>query len=361
MVEDAIGSVQDRRAAGGLRLAGTIAFPRVALMTIPGSRAGLEAPTGRMRRDYIRVPVVRPLGPAQKLRLAAQGLLLSPLHAARARRRGVPGLEWRRHAMRLGLPLLLRGARGVPRTVLYRLVLFPMDSTRYFEFGTLGEWLAPGTASRYLDVSSPRLFPLVVVDGGRAAEADLVNPHGQDAALTEALVRAAGLEGRCRVHRWEIEAAPFAAGSFDLVTSISVLEHIPRDREAVGVMWRLLRTGGRLLLTVPCAAENSEQYIDRDEYGLLAPDAGGFVFWQRFYDDALLERNVFSVTGPPSRRAVYGERVPGSFQANAARKRSDPAYPFWREPTMMAREYSRFDRIADLPGEGVVALEFVKS
>jgi hypothetical protein len=145
------------------------------------------------------------------------------------------------------------------------------------------------------------------------------------------------------------------------VTSISVLEHIPRDREAVGVMWRLLETGGRLLLTVPCAAASSEQYIDRNEYGLLAPDAGGFVFWQRFYDEALLERNVFSVTGAPSRRAVYGERVAGSFQANAVRKRSDPAYPFWQEPTMMAREYSRFDRIADLPGEGVVALEFIKS
>jgi SAM-dependent methyltransferase len=239
-------------------------------------------------------------------------------------------------------------------------MFFPMDSTRYFEFGTLGCWVDPGRVTRYLDVSSPRLFPLALLIQGRAASAELINPDSKDAGLTESLARAAGLGGRCHVHRCRIETAPFGPESFDLITSISVFEHIPRDQEAVRAAWRLLRPRGRLLLSLPCAAQPSEQYIDRNEYGLLAPDADGFVFWQRFYDERTLERNIFSVTGRPVRVAVYGEKQPGSFQTNAAWKRADPAYPFWREPLIMAREYGCFDRVADLPGEGVVAMEFAK-
>jgi hypothetical protein len=35
-------------------------------------------------------------------------------------------------------------------------------------------------------------------------------------------------------------------------------------------------------------------------------------------------------------------------------------YPFWREPYMMAVEYQSFSSIDELPGEGVVMLEFIK-
>lgn len=39
--------------------------------------------------------------------------------------------------------------------------------------------------------------------------------------------------------------------SFDLVTLLDVLEHIPDDREALGAIVRLMKPGGKLLLTVP--------------------------------------------------------------------------------------------------------------
>ena len=40
--------------------------------------------------------------------------------------------------------------------------------------------------------------------------------------------------------------------------------------------------------------------------------------------------------------------------------RLGPLYPFWRESYMMATEYRYFKTIDELPGEGVVMLEFVK-
>jgi SAM-dependent methyltransferase len=47
------------------------------------------------------------------------------------------------------------------------------------------------------------------------------------------------------------EALPFGAGSFDLVLSHEVLEHVQDDFRAAAEMVRVLRPGGRLVLFVP--------------------------------------------------------------------------------------------------------------
>jgi hypothetical protein len=125
-------------------------------------------------------------------------------------------------------------------------------------------------------------------------------------------------------------------------------------------MWRLLAPGGHLLLSVPCVAEAYEEYLSRDVYGVLGAQADGFTFWQRLYDPALLEQRIFTVTGPPVRSELFGERTPGLYYQNMRQKMSDPRYPVWREPYMVGQDYRRFARAADLPGVGVIALEFVK-
>lgn len=47
------------------------------------------------------------------------------------------------------------------------------------------------------------------------------------------------------------ERLPYPAGSFDLVLSHEVLEHVADDRGAVAEMVRVLKPGGRLVLFVP--------------------------------------------------------------------------------------------------------------
>jgi SAM-dependent methyltransferase len=140
---------------------------------------------------------------------------------------------------------------------------------------------------------------------------------------------------------------------------MSVLEHIPQDVQAMQKMWELLKPGGRLLLTLPCAAEASEQYIDQDAYGVLEPDEG-FFFFQRLYDQYLLEERIFAVAGQPRQRVIYGERSPGTLR-RITERRGDLLYPFWREPYMMGQDFGYFKELGELPGEGVIALEFEKS
>lgn len=47
------------------------------------------------------------------------------------------------------------------------------------------------------------------------------------------------------------EALPFPDGSFDVVLSHEVLEHVGDDRRAVSEAWRVLKCGGRLVIFVP--------------------------------------------------------------------------------------------------------------
>jgi len=59
---------------------------------------------------------------------------------------------------------------------------------------------------------------------------------------------ARGLE---RVSRASAETLPFASSTFDLVTALDVVEHTDDDLEVLREIRRVLRPGGRLLLTVP--------------------------------------------------------------------------------------------------------------
>ena len=73
-------------------------------------------------------------------------------------------------------------------------------------------------------------------------------------------------------------------GYFDLVYSISVIEHIPGDgdKEAVNEIRRVLKRKGKAIIEVPFAKMASDEYLKKDIYDrryLSEP-----VFYQRHYD-----------------------------------------------------------------------------
>jgi SAM-dependent methyltransferase len=313
-----------------------------------------------MRKQFIEVP--RPTaaaGLAGELLWALKAAVLAPPYLLVAWLRGAPGIGVHLRIAATGAKLLMSGRAAFRKCA--GLLLFPMDSTRYFEFDEVWASAKASPFTRYLDVSSPRLAPLLLLRATPGATAEFINPDPTDLAETQALARAMGLEARVGFWGGVIGQAPYAPASFDLITCISVLEHIPEDQAALRTMWALLRPGGRLILTLPCMSAPMEQYISQNQYGVLEPGADGYTFWQRYYDPPRLESSIYSVAGRPSRLAVYGEKTRGSFFRNASMKRLLGAqYPVWREPYMMATEYRTFPSLEALPGEGVVVLEFVK-
>ncbi len=316
-----------------------------------------------MERVYTRIPATA-LRPSRAVRLAYRlfGSALVPLTWLVAHGLGTPGLWFHPICTWVGLKTLF-GANG-PRLEtrwLLHMLFSPMVLTRYFEFEFAWRHLSDTQAARYLDVSSPFTFPIVLMSEGRAARADLINPDKHDLALIEQHIAAYKLGTQCAVHSCLIEEVPFADETFDLITSISVVEHIPRDREAIGKMWALLKPGGRLIVTVPCAARGYALYTNVDHYGLLGSDERGYTFLEYLYDEAMLNERIYSITGRPVHCALYGERRGGVLRAELLRRWSGEYWRFWREPIWMGRHFQHFEAIAQLPGEGVIGMVFVKS
>ena len=316
--------------------------------------------SGIQPKTYIRLPSHSSLARPKKLTRAVLASVLAPAYWLLSHRYEVPGLGLRADCAIFGLRLLPSIWRNKLYSEVYRLLFWPMDSIRYFEFDFAWNALRNFPIALYLDVSSPRLFPILLALKNSELSAEFLNPDAGDLSSTEDLVEGFGVRSRCKFHNCLISELSVAPNSFDAITSISVLEHIPEDTNAVQRMWDLLKPNGKLLVTVSCAAKTSDQYVDRNEYGLLSPDEKGYYFFQRLYDQQSLEKRVFAVTGLPRRQVVYGEKLPGTLRRNLDRKMSDPWYPHWREPYMMGQDFCYFRDLAELPGEGVVGLEFEK-
>lgn len=238
----------------------------------------------------------------------------------------------------------------------------PLDSVRYFEcdfvYNTLESY--GELAGHLLDVSSPRNVLIPIIAKHRDLRLDVINPDKRDLAMTKSIFSMANFSYRCRFYPYTIDELPFEPESYSIISSISVLEHIVEDDLAVQKLWSLLKPGGTLILSVPCSASAFVERIDFNEYGLLNPDFDGYVFGQRFYDESLLRDRLFSATGHPTRFAIYGEIKNGYFFENRQRKNSGGLYPFWREPYLTAINFRYFPSFEDLPGLGVIAMEFVK-
>ena len=318
----------------------------------------MERP-GYIPRRLVHRAEFRPPSPLTMATHALASLVLLPAYAVAATAMRTPGMRFHREALSVAARLVAKGGTQLLGQA-GRLALYPMDSTRYFEFDwTWNALMRLGRVSAYLDISSPRFFPLCYARRSEVERAVLVNPDAADLAATGAWASALGLSGKCRLRREPVEGLNPGEGRFDAITSISVFEHIADERTALMAVRRLLKPGGTLLLTLPCAASGYDQYRDFDEYGRGTPDADGRYFFQRFYDLASLRERVFAVLGDPRQTVVYGEREPGFFGRNAEAKMRGLPYPFWQEGYMMGRHFQTFPSIDALPGEGVVALEFV--
>ena len=71
---------------------------------------------------------------------------------------------------------------------------------------------------------------------------------------------------RSRVHTDPLGHPRYSRRQFDLVTALDVLEHLEDDRAGLRQMLRLLKPGGRLLLTVPASMALWDQHDEINQH-----------------------------------------------------------------------------------------------
>ncbi|OFW60403.1 MAG: hypothetical protein A2Y75_01825 [Candidatus Solincola sediminis] len=100
---------------------------------------------------------------------------------------------------------------------------------------------------------------------------------------SEEAIRFCNLRGGYEVQVASIYELPYEDKSFDLVTSLDVIEHLRFDLPAFEEIWRVLKPGGYALVTLPagrhlysdfdCLAGHLRRYC-RDEVRLLLGESG---------------------------------------------------------------------------------------
>jgi ubiquinone/menaquinone biosynthesis C-methylase UbiE len=189
--------------------------------------------------------------------------------------------------------------RNLHRPERFSWTLRPIDFLRYREFDfalrAISQLPSP---QRALDLSSPKLLPLTLAANIPTAQVISTDILAKEVHWTQNKSRELGLNNlSCQVQ--DARRLPYPSNHFDLITSISVLEHIAPenggDVPAIVEMARVLRPGGVAVVTVPASHAYFSDHVSADVYERQS--GGESLFFQRVYSPELLERNFVDFPG----------------------------------------------------------------
>ena len=183
-------------------------------------------------------------------------------------------------------------------------MLVPLEPWRVWELGRVAE---EPFAGRALDVGSPKLLPSLLRAEGRGAwtAVDL---------LEDEIAAWRALDPRLDLRVADARALPFAGGSFDACTCVSMIEHVPDEGDAAAMaeMWRVLRPGGVLHLVTNVAPRARVVTTRAPVYGPASPalpGAGG-AFFERQYSPADVRERLLGLPWEVLSRECVRERLP---------------------------------------------------
>jgi len=177
----------------------------------------------------------------------------------------------------------------------------PVDYMRYAEFEAILRDLSPAAGMTILDVSSPQWFSLCLASRHPDVEFHYANICEDELEPFRDIAQALGIQN-LRYQKEDVREMRFAAGIFDRVVSISVVEHVyPEeggDVNALREIHRVLKPGGEFLFTVPYKTKSNIVY---KEGAVYERKAEGRNFYAREYDEGtfreLVEKSDFALAG----------------------------------------------------------------
>jgi SAM-dependent methyltransferase len=188
-------------------------------------------------------------------------------------------------------------------------ILQPVNMyTRFPEYELFHSAVQPevsgGTEPRreVLDVGSPKLlgFYLAARYGIRVHLTDLnIREIEEYPTMWSALRKNAS--GEAVFERQDARALTYESGVFDVVYSMSAIEHVEGeegDSVAVREMWRVLKPSGLLVISVPFGDRYEEQTKVGFSYGATRVDSRKEYFFQRIYNRRTVEARLLAPLEP---------------------------------------------------------------
>jgi len=191
----------------------------------------------------------------------------------------------------------------------FKRILCPMDPARYYEFPAtlrvISDYIKPN--SRILDISSPKLLTYFLAN--KYQRANFVASDIQSKELSN-WKTSFGEFNNMKLIKADARKLKFRDNSFDVVFSISVIEHVVDDkrkktngdRQFINEVGRVLKKGGIFLFTTNVADDAKLLYKNSDIYG--TNDRKSNTFFSRVYSkDSLYKR----IIGPSRLKETYSE------------------------------------------------------
>ncbi len=176
----------------------------------------------------------------------------------------------------------------------------PINSyTRFPEYHYLGDsiraylkGLCANSRARILDVGSPKPFGLCLAWSSNV-EIELTDVSGLNLDEYQRMWNAIEKQARgaARFNIQDARSLGYESNSFDVVYSMSVLEHVQGadgDTRAAKELFRVLKPGGLLLLSVPYGNSYVEQIRRGFKDAIEKRGDSVFYFFQRIYDRSSL-------------------------------------------------------------------------
>lgn len=218
------------------------------------------------------------------------------------------------YSILLGFRYFLRGNFKFNKEALKRIIV-PMDIARYFEIPATSNYLNPKRGEKILDISSPKLISFYIAEKIKAVV------YGTDVWAKEIsewkkiksnLIFNKSLTNNLKLSTVDGRKLPYKKNFFDKIYSVSVIEHIEKngDSSCIRELARVLKPGGKIVITTPFGNEYKENWVTRDAYGNKYKGDKP-VFLSRIYDKVTLKKRLIDPSGLIlESKIVCNERFP---------------------------------------------------
>jgi len=270
----------------------------------------------------------------------------------------LPGIYFDRMGRKIGKELFFRGI------VSPKLLFNPVSIVRYFEFDYVDKNIEIKPKENILDISSPFLFGFCAVKNYNI-KYNYLNPDLADLQRVKKFATKIKFAGKFNSYNINAIKLPFENNKFDKVISISVIEHVNGENDSLVMqeMWRVLKPGGRLVLTFPVSKKFDVEYTKNNTYDLNVDTKDDKYFFQRIYDEENINNRLLKSIDDYEilSKNIFGEKEAGFYNQYTKLWLKKGIMETVKDPYYISKYFTYFNHIENLPGLGVIGITLRKN